>query len=67
MSRAVYQFIYYGLWFAHPVLQLAVAGIMFQHKLRRKFPVFFAYALSQVAIFALLFPIRSKGAYYAFF
>lgn len=59
--------IYYGLWCAHPLLQLAVAGVMFRSKLCRKFPVFFAYVLSQVAIFSLLFPIQSKGTYYAFF
>ena len=57
--------IYYALWCAHPVLQLAVAGVMFQHKLHRKFPVFFAYALSQVAIFSVVFASRSNS--YAFF
>jgi hypothetical protein len=59
--------IYYALWCAHPVLQLAVAGIMFRDKLYRKFPVFFAYALSQVAVFSIVFPIQFEGSYFAFF
>lgn len=65
MSRTVYEIIYYGLWFAHPVLQLAVAGVMFHRKLNRKFPVFFGYAFSQVVIFSLVFASRSNS--FAFF
>jgi hypothetical protein len=61
------QFAYYALWIAHPVLQLGVAGFMVQRKLHRKFPVFFAYILSQVLIFAILFPMSTKGSYYWFF
>lgn len=62
----IVRFFYYGLWFAHPVLQLAVAGVMYQRKLHKKFPYFFAYALSQVGIFALLLPIQSN-AYWFFY
>jgi hypothetical protein len=61
------QFAYYALWIAHPVLQLGVAGFMVQRKLHRKFPVFFAYILSQIVIFAILFPMSTKGSYYWFF
>src|ERR1700690_330223 len=61
------RFFYYALWIAHPLLQLAVAGIMWRRKLRSKFPVFFAYMLSQVGIFAILFPINASHAYFAFF
>jgi hypothetical protein len=60
-------FIYYALWAAHPVLQLVVATVMWRRKLRVKFPVFFAYLVAQVTIFAILFPIRFSGAYAAFF
>jgi hypothetical protein len=61
-------FFYYALWIAHPVLQLAVAAIMWPRKLHKKFPVFFAYIIMQVAIFAILFPIQiSRGAYATFF
>jgi hypothetical protein len=61
------QFAYYALWIAHPVLQLVLAGFMLQRKLHRKFPVFFFYVLSQVLIFAILFPVSTKGSYSAFF
>ena len=58
------QFAYYALWIAHPVLQLGVAGFMVQRKLHRKFPVFFAYILSQVLIFAILFPMSTNCLLY---
>jgi hypothetical protein len=60
-------FFYYALWIAHPVLQLAVAIIMWRRKLRSKFPVFFVYILSQVAVFALVFPTYLLGTYFLFF
>jgi hypothetical protein len=60
-------FAYYALWIAHPVLQLVLAGFMVHRKLHRKFRVFFVYVLSQVVIFAILFPISTKGSYEAFF
>ena len=61
------QLAYYALWIAHPVLQLAVAAVMFRRKLHRAFPVFFAYILCQVLIFATVFPIFLKGSYEHFF
>lgn len=61
------QLAYYALWIAHPVLQLAVAAVMFRRKLNKVFPVFFTYILSQILIFAILFPIYLKGSYFAFF
>jgi hypothetical protein len=61
------QFVYYALWIAHPVLQSVLAGIMYRRKLHRKFPVFFAYVVSQVLIFAVLFPTYLRGPYFAFF
>src|SRR2546428_1846311 len=51
------QFVYYVLWFAHPLLQTGVAGVMVWRKLHRKFPVFFAYIVSQILAFSVLFPI----------
>jgi hypothetical protein len=61
------QLAYYALWIAHPILQLAVAAVMFRRKLNKVFPVFFTYILSQILIFAILFPIYLKGSYFAFF
>jgi hypothetical protein len=59
--------LYYFLWLLHPTLQLAVAGLMYHRKLHRTFPVFFAYALSQVAFFAIIFSAFQWGDYLAYF
>ena len=45
-----------ALWMAHPILQLAVGGAMFRHKLNRLFPVFFSYICFQIVAFSILFP-----------
>ena len=60
------EFAYNALWFAHPVLQAAVAVVMFRRGVYRKFRVFFAYALAQVLIFAIVFP-ASKVSYELWF
>jgi hypothetical protein len=61
------QLVYTGLWIAHPILQLAVAGIMFWRKLYKTFPVFFVYVLSQVVTFMIVFPAYTWGSYPEFF
>src|SRR2546430_14625684 len=50
-----------ALWIAHPLLQLSVAAVMFYRKLHKIFPVFFAYIVSQILIFAVLFPMLQLG------
>jgi hypothetical protein len=56
--------LYYVLWSAHPVLQLAIAGFMLWRGLHRKFKFFFGYILTQLVSFAIVFPTfwRSYGA-----
>jgi hypothetical protein len=61
------EFAYNALWMAHPVLQMCVAGVMFRRKLHRTFPVFFVYLLSQILIFATVYPIYRFGNYELFF
>jgi len=52
-----------ALWSFHPVMEIFLAVIMYQRKLHRQFPIFFAYILFQVAQFSILFPIyHSQGA-----
>jgi hypothetical protein len=51
------------LWIAHPVLQLAVAGVMIRRKLHRAFPIFFAYIVFQLVSFTVLFPLNTWGSY----
>lgn len=55
------------LWISHPALELPLAAAMVWHKLHRKFPVFFAYLVFQVASFAVLFPIHQYGSYTFYF
>ncbi len=54
-------------WVAHPVLQAVVAITMIRRGLQRKFPIFFAYLLTEIVMFAICFPIYMKGSYSAFF
>jgi len=54
------------LWCAHPVLQTAVAAGMYWRKLHKTFPVFFAYIVAQIAIFAIVFPLQ-KADYTVYF
>jgi hypothetical protein len=48
--------LYYTLWIAHPVLETAIAGVMLQQNLQRKFKFFFGYIITQIVIFAVVFP-----------
>lgn len=56
-----------ALWIASPVLQLGVVAIMLWRRTHRAFPVFFAYVVAQVMMFALVFPIRMWGNYKEYF
>lgn len=56
-----------GLWIAHPVLQLGVAGIFYWRKLHRQFPIFFFYLLFQVLNFCIVFPAYRYGSYPQYF
>jgi len=55
----------YVLWFATPILMGMVVVAMYRRRLHREFPYFFNYAILQVLIFCLEFPLRhSPTAYY---
>jgi hypothetical protein len=57
--------IYYTLWIAHPVIQTAIAVVMLRRGQYRKFKFFFAYVVTQVLIFGLIFPLKHN--YRAYF
>jgi hypothetical protein len=65
MSENV-KLLYYALWIAHPVLQLAVATVMLWRGLHRQFKFFFAYIVTQILTFALIFPayVHNNAAAY---
>jgi hypothetical protein len=64
MSEQI-RILYYGLWFAHPVLQLVIAALMLRRDLHRKFPFFFGYILTQILTFAVVFPAYWNRQHYA--
>ena len=61
------RYLIYGLWTIHPVLQCIVAAVMLRRKLSRMMPMFFAYIVSQVVIFAFSFPTYVWGSSEAYF
>jgi hypothetical protein len=48
--------LYYALWVAHPVLQTVIAIAMFRRGQHREFKYFFAYIVTQIMTFAVVFP-----------
>jgi hypothetical protein len=58
--------LYYGLWFAHPVLETAIAAFMVGRGLHRRFRYFFAYIITQIIAFAVVFA-ASWHSYAAWF
>jgi len=60
MSEKI-RILYYGLWIAHPVIQVGIAGFMVGRRLHRKFPFFFGYILTQLVSFAVVFPAYMRN------
>ena len=50
------KYLYYGLWIMHPLLQMGIAAFMLRRGLLKQFKFFFAYILTQLVGFAILFP-----------
>jgi hypothetical protein len=59
--------LYYALWLTHPVLQIGIAGFMLKRRLVHDFRFFFAYILTQLVTFAVVFPAYVWRSYDAFF
>lgn len=51
-----FKVLYYALWIAHPVLQTVVAIVMFRRGQHRIFKYFFAYVVTQIVTFIVVFP-----------
>ena len=66
MSNTINIF-YYGLWILHPVLQIGIATFMLRRGLVRQFKFFFSYILTQLAVFAVVFPAYCWRSYSAAF
>ena len=52
--------LYYALWIAHPILQGTIAVVMFRRGQYRQFKFFFAYVITQILTFAVVFPFRNN-------
>jgi len=61
------KYLYYGLWIMHPLLQMGIAGFMLRRGLLRHFKFFFAYIITQIVGFAILFPAFVWRSYAALF
>ena len=59
--------LYFGLWILHPVLELGVVGFLVHRKLLKRFRFFFAYIITQLVTFALMFPAAVWRSYAAIF
>jgi hypothetical protein len=57
--------LYYVLWIAHPLLQAGIAIAMVRSQLHRKFTYFFAYVVTQILSFAIIFPAYLSHNYSA--
>lgn len=55
MSEKI-KILYYILWFAHPLLQTVLAVCMFRRGQHRTFKYFFAYVITQILTFCVVFP-----------
>jgi hypothetical protein len=54
--------LYYVLWIAQPLFESAIAVLMIRRGLQRQFRFFFAYILTQVVTFAIVFSTRQNYA-----
>ena len=61
------KYLYYGLWIMHPLLQMGIAAFMLRRGLLKQFKFFFAYILTQIVGFAILFPAFVWRSYAAVF
>ncbi len=56
-----------ALWISQPILQAIVAVVMFRRRIHKDFPIFFAFTIGQIAIFALDFSVYRWGSHTAYF
>ena len=65
MSEKI-RILFYALWIAQPVIQAAIAIVMFRRGQHREFKYFFAYIVALILTFTVIFPTYwySQGAYF---
>lgn len=60
-QTTVTQTLQYVLWLSGTVLHGAIGGVMLRRRLYREYPFFFAYTVSHLVRFAILFTLYSMG------
>ena len=50
-----------ALWFIQPMLQAAIAIVVFRRKLHQQFPMFFAYTVFQIVLFVVEYPVYRRA------
>ena len=58
---------FYALWMIHPLLEVGIASLMVRRGLLRQFKFFFAYIITQLVTFAVIFPTYVWRSYSAAF
>lgn len=58
---------YFGLWMLHPILEMGIVAFILRRGLLKKFRCFFAYIITQIITFAILFPAYCWRSYTAAF
>jgi hypothetical protein len=66
MSEKV-RILYYALWIAHPLLQAGIAAVMLHRQMHRNFKFFFAYIVTQILTFSVIFPAFLRQNYLVYF
>jgi len=61
------KFFYYALWMLHPVLEIGIVALMLRRGLIRPFKFFFAYIITQLFTFCVVFPAFVWHSYSALF
>ena len=46
-----------ALWVSQPLFQLVIVAIIYQRRIHKEFPAFFAFVVAQIAFFAVEFPV----------
>jgi hypothetical protein len=59
--------VYYALWIMHPLLELGMLALMLRRGLFRPFKFFFAYIVTQILTFCVVFPAYVWHSYSALF
>lgn len=55
------------LWVIQPILLSAVAVVMYRRRMRKDFPVFYAFVIAEIVIFLIQFSVCRLASYHVYF